>query len=65
MLNGRDDYAFPLETGQNPLYRMLGAPDKDKRHIVIPGSGHMPPRKDVEREIVLWLDKYLGPVSSK
>jgi formylglycine-generating enzyme required for sulfatase activity/cephalosporin-C deacetylase-like acetyl esterase len=65
MLNGQYDYAFPQETAQDPLFRILGAPDKDKRHIVIPGSGHMPPRKDVEREIVLWLDKYLGPVSSK
>ncbi len=61
MLNGRYDQFFPLETSQEPLFRLLGAPEKDKKHVVY-DSGHAPPRKDFIRETLDWLDKYLGPV---
>jgi len=64
MLNGRDDYVFPLETAQLPLFRLLGAPEKDKRHVVLDG-GHFPPRQPVVKEILDWLDKYLGPVQTR
>jgi hypothetical protein len=26
MLNGRDDFTFPIETSQEPLFRLLGTP---------------------------------------
>jgi len=61
MLNGRYDHFFPLEQSQMPLYRLLGTPEKDKRHVVY-DSGHAPPRKEFIRETLEWLDKYLGPV---
>lgn len=61
MLNGRYDHFFPVESSQVPLYRLLGTPEKDKRHIVYE-TGHAVPRKDFIRETLDWLDKYLGPV---
>jgi dipeptidyl aminopeptidase/acylaminoacyl peptidase len=64
MLNGRNDFHFPLETSQRPLFRLLGAPDKDKRHVTF-DSGHVPPRQAVIKEILDWLDRYLGPVQPK
>lgn len=61
MLNGRYDFGFPLATSQVPLFRLLGAPEKDKRHVVYE-SGHHPPRQEIIKEVLNWLDRYLGPV---
>lgn len=62
MLNGRYDDFFPLESSQLPLFRLLGTPDKDKKHVVYEaGHGDLPRREEV-RESLEWLDKYLGPV---
>ena len=62
MLNGRYDDLFPLESSQLPLFRLLGTPDKDKKHVVFEaGHGDLPAREEV-RESLDWLDKYLGPV---
>ncbi|MGE5347385.1 MAG: protein kinase domain-containing protein [Acidithiobacillales bacterium] len=61
MLNGRYDHFFPLESSQIPLYRLLGTPEKDKRHVIYE-TGHAPPRKEFIRESLDWLDRYLGPV---
>ena len=65
MLNGRDDFIFPVEGAQIPLLRALGTPDKDKRHILFDG-GHvnLQTRMDLIGEILRWLDRYLGPVST-
>ncbi|MGI8784118.1 MAG: protein kinase domain-containing protein [Acidobacteriota bacterium] len=64
MVNGRFDFDYPLETSQLPMFRQLGAPEKDKRHVLFE-SGHVPPRmQDVVREILDWYDKYLGPVQT-
>lgn len=60
MLNGRHDFQFPLETSQLPLFRLLGTPASDKRHVVF-DSGHVPPRMEVIKEILDWLDRYFGP----
>jgi formylglycine-generating enzyme required for sulfatase activity/dienelactone hydrolase len=62
MLNGRYDHFFPVESSQRPLFRLLGTPDKDKKHVIYE-SGHAPPRKDFIKETLDWLDKYLGPVT--
>ena len=63
MLSGRHDYVFPYDTSQRPLFELLGTPPSEKRHVVF-DAGHDPlPRSQVIREIVAWLDKYLGPVS--
>jgi hypothetical protein len=54
---------FLLESSQNPMFRFLGTPEKDKRHAVFE-SGHTPPRDQMVKEILDWLDRYLGPVGS-
>jgi eukaryotic-like serine/threonine-protein kinase len=63
MINGRYDYFFPVETSQRPLFQLLGTPAKDKRHVVL-DSGHAPPTAPVVKELLDWLDLYLGPVGS-
>jgi dienelactone hydrolase len=62
MLNGRYDHFYPVETSQLPLFRLLGTPAQDKRHVIFEG-GHQVPRPDVIRETLAWLDRYLGPVN--
>jgi len=61
MLNGRYDYVFPVESSQLPMLRLLGAPEKDKRHIIYE-TGHSIPRMELIKETLNWLDRYLGPV---
>jgi len=63
MINGRDDFITPLETSQKPLFELLGAPAEHKKHVVLEG-GHLPPdRRAIIREVLDWLDRYLGPVA--
>jgi len=61
MANGRYDFFFPIETSQIPLYRLLGSPPDQKRHVVYDGS-HFVPRAMLVPEVVDWLDRWLGPV---
>jgi eukaryotic-like serine/threonine-protein kinase len=61
MIKGKYDYFFPLETSQQPLFRLLGTTARDKRHIVLE-SGHAPPIASVSKDVLDWLDKYLGSV---
>lgn len=61
MVNGRYDFIFPVETSQQPMFRLLGTPEKDKRRVLF-DCGHVPPRNDIIRETLNWLDHYLGPV---
>jgi hypothetical protein len=64
LLGGRQDLAHPYETAQKPLFRLLGTPEKDKRHYVFDG-GHVAPRiEPIIKEILDWLDRYLGPVKT-
>jgi len=58
MLNGKYDVFFPLETSQNPMFELLGTPDKDKKHYVYP-SGHYVPRDRLIEEHLGWLQKHL------
>ena len=63
MIGGRYDYVFPLETSQQPLFELLKTPGDRKRHF-ISESGHMDfPRSALIREVLSWLDRYLGPVN--
>lgn len=61
MLNGRFDSIFPTASSQEPMYRLLGTPTKDKRRVVY-GTGHDIPRTEIIKESLNWLDRYLGPV---
>lgn len=63
MINGRYDHFFPVDSSQVPYYRLLGTPEKDKKHVVYE-TGHAVPRKEFIRESLDWLDKYLGPVQN-
>ena len=61
MMSGRYDFMDPLDTCQEPLFRLLGTPPQDKRHIVV-DSGHAVPDVPKMKESLDWLDRYLGPV---
>ncbi|TKJ32602.1 MAG: hypothetical protein CEE38_22825 [Planctomycetes bacterium B3_Pla] len=66
MINGTDDSVFPYETAQRPLFNLLGTPEAHKKHVIFPG-GHgisWEYHKQCNREIVKWLDQYLGPVEA-
>jgi len=63
MLNGRYDFAFTVEGCQRPLFRMLGVAEKDKRYVLF-DSGHDLPAAPMMKEVLEWLDRYLGPVQS-
>ncbi len=62
MVNSKDDFYFPLETSQLPLYRLLGTRQEDKRHVTFEGPHGLPPAAPVAKEVLDWLDRYLGPV---
>ncbi|MBZ5594183.1 MAG: protein kinase [Acidobacteriia bacterium] len=64
MLNGRYDFDQSFEMQAKPLLRFWGAPEKDKR-MVLYEAGHIPADlRDIIREILDWLDKYLGRVKT-
>ncbi|TXK64350.1 SUMF1/EgtB/PvdO family nonheme iron enzyme [Alkalisalibacterium limincola] len=63
MLNGREDFTFPLERSQRPFFERLGTPSAHKRHVAL-DWGHLPPGYlQVSRELVAWADTWLGPVA--
>ena len=63
MVNGRHDFIFPVHSAQIPLLEHLGTPAADKRHVLF-DYGHIPPKHDdTIREVLDWLDKYLGGVT--
>ena len=59
---GTNDFLFPEETGQLPLFRALGSPPGQKRHAPFDG-GHIPPMHSMIKEILDWFDRFLGPVT--
>jgi predicted esterase len=64
MINGYDDFIVPYELSQRPLFEMLGTPDERKKLIRLAG-GHIPAnRLEIIREVLDWLDRQLGPVST-
>lgn len=63
MINGRFDFTFSPERSQNPFFDMLGTPMADRKHVVLETShGVIARRSDVVKEVLPWLDKYLGRV---
>jgi dienelactone hydrolase len=59
MLNGREDFTFPVEESQQPMFRLLGTPNADKQHVLYDG-GHVFPFARVQKDSLEWLDRYLG-----
>jgi formylglycine-generating enzyme required for sulfatase activity/cephalosporin-C deacetylase-like acetyl esterase/predicted Ser/Thr protein kinase len=64
MVNGKSDAIFPVYSSQVPLFQTLGTPEKDKKHIVMDG-GHTLPNQEVIKEVLDWLDRYLGAVRTR
>ena len=62
MLSGRYDFDHPVDTEQKPLFKLVGTAPKDKRYVLFENAGHVPPRLEVVREVLDWLDRYLGQV---
>ena len=62
MLNGRFDFFFPEETSQRFMFKLIGAPQADKRWVVYDTS-HALPAAAMAHETLAWLDKYFGPVT--
>ena len=64
LIAGRTDYLCPVESHQKPLIRLSAASPQDKRHVIL-NSGHdLSPFQDVIKEVIPWLDRYLGPVNA-
>jgi hypothetical protein len=62
MINGRYDFGAPVETSIEPLFRLFGAAEADKK-LLLYDSGHAPqPTLLWIKEALDWLDRYLGPV---
>jgi dipeptidyl aminopeptidase/acylaminoacyl peptidase len=63
MLNGKYDYIFPYHTSQLPMFEALGTPSADKR-LVLFETDHTVHgyRNMMIREVLDWLDRYLGQV---
>jgi formylglycine-generating enzyme required for sulfatase activity/dienelactone hydrolase len=62
MLNGRYDFFFPVESTQEPFFRMLGSRKDQKKHLIYETS-HNIPRNELIKETLSWLDQYLGPTN--
>jgi tRNA A-37 threonylcarbamoyl transferase component Bud32 len=63
MINGRHDMWFPVDRSQEPMFRLLGVDESEKRHRIF-DSGHVPTEwGEVVKEILDWLDRHLGPVT--
>jgi len=62
MINGREDYVWPLTLSQEPMFRLLGS--VDKRHLLHPGGHTLFALMDRETrdEMFAWMDEHLGPV---
>jgi formylglycine-generating enzyme required for sulfatase activity/dienelactone hydrolase len=60
LVNGREDFSNTLEA-QRRFLELMGTPPEQKRHAVLDG-GHAPADiRGLIREVLDWLDKYLGP----
>jgi formylglycine-generating enzyme required for sulfatase activity len=65
MITGRDDFVRPVKAYQEPLFRLLGVPEDRKKLAQLDG-GHVPTdRNGLIREVLAWLDRWLGPVDTK
>jgi dienelactone hydrolase len=62
ILNGRYDDDFPVELSQRPLFQFMGTPTKDKKLVIYEGGHGVFPRPTAVREVLDWLDEYLGRV---
>ncbi len=63
MVNGRYDATFSLDASQSPMFAMLGTPAADKKHVLLEAAHDVTSERGrLMREVLGWLDKYLGRV---
>jgi dienelactone hydrolase len=60
MLNGKYDTIHPFETSIKPMFDLLGTAG-DKKELRLYETDHIPPRNELIKETLAWLDRYLGP----
>ena len=67
MLNGTEESRSPLRTSQVPAYQLLDTAKEHKQHKLYPGGDEFYSmfQEQVHRDILDWLDRYLGVVESK
>jgi dienelactone hydrolase len=67
MVNGKEDFVFPYESSQRPMFECLGTPVEHKEHRLYPGGHGLLGlfMKQIRGDVLGWLDRYLGPVSGK
>ncbi len=58
MLNGKYDIWYSYEYTVRPMFELLGTPPADKKLLVYE-TDHYVPYKDLVKETLDWLDKYL------
>lgn len=64
MVNGRYDFTFSVDRAKLPMFRMLAAPEAHKRHVIFETPHNISQQKaDLSREVLAWLDRYLGRVN--
>ena len=64
MLTGRYDHIFPFETSSKLMFDYLGTPPENKKQIIYDVGHTGPPRYEIIKESLNWMDKYLGPVTT-
>jgi len=60
ILNVRYETQSRIET----VYELVGTTEKNKK-LVLFESDHIPPHNELVREVLEWLDQYLGPIERK
>src|SRR5262249_39670641 len=64
LVNGKYDFSFSPARAADPLFKALGTPPADKRQVFLDTPHDVSQQKDqLSREVLAWLDKYLGRVS--
>ena len=61
MLHGKYDTVTPYETSIKPMFDLLGTP-KDHKKLKLYDTDHIAPKNEFIKEILAWLDLYLGQV---
>ena len=66
MINGDQDYLFPVESSQKPLFELLGTVESLKHRTTFPGGHNVYSplfRNRLLQTTLPWLDEHLGPVN--
>jgi formylglycine-generating enzyme required for sulfatase activity/predicted esterase len=62
MIGGKNDPQAPVEAYQRPILELLGTPPGDRKLYVFDGAHAPTDWNATVREILAWLEQYLGPV---